>query len=135
MCRGDSMLLYTMTKETLSARGSEKTLSRLERYADDLGISKSEATDRILTQGLDVEESDMRLVSVKTDGGLATKDELANEIERQNRANFLQLFGILTGISYLIVHRLTNPSISTTAITGIPLSIALLYLTYRQTEQ
>jgi len=126
------MLLYTMTKETLSARVSKKTLSRLERYADGLGISKSEATDRVLTQGLDVEESDMRLVSVKTDGGVATKEELASEIEKQNRATFFQLFGILTGISYLVVHRLTNPDVVTTAITGLPLSFGLLYLVYRE---
>jgi hypothetical protein len=70
-----------MTKKTLTAKLSPKNLSRLEDYADREGISKSEATDRLVKQGLDVEESDMRLVPVKSDGGTIIEDRL-DEIER-----------------------------------------------------
>jgi hypothetical protein len=75
-----------MTKKTLTAKLSPKNLNRLENYADREGISKSEATDRLVKQGLDVEESDMRLVPVQTDGGTIIEDRL-DEIERnqQNR--------------------------------------------------
>lgn len=65
-----------MVKETLSAKVSPKTLNRLEEYAEREGISKSEGTDRLLKQGLDVEESNMRLVPVQADGGTVIEDEL-----------------------------------------------------------
>jgi hypothetical protein len=71
-----------MTKKTLTAKLSPKNLNRLENYADREGISKSEATDRLVKQGLDVEESDMRLVPVQTDGGTIIEDRL-DEIEQR----------------------------------------------------
>lgn len=80
-----------MTKETLTAKVSPVNLERLEEYAEREGISKSEATDRLVKQGLDVEESDMRLVPVQTDGGTIIEDRL-DEIEhyQQNRLNEIE---------------------------------------------
>jgi len=80
-----------MPKETLTAKVSPKNLERLEEYAEREGISKSEATDRLVKQGLDVEESDMRLVPVKADGGTIIEDRL-DEIERhqQNRLDDIE---------------------------------------------
>jgi hypothetical protein len=63
---------------------SPKNLNRLENYADREGISKSEATDRLVKQGLDVEESDMRLVPVQTDGGTIIENRL-DEIEKSQK--------------------------------------------------
>jgi hypothetical protein len=63
-----------MSKNTLSAKVGDRTLERLEDYANEEGISKSEATDRMVKQGLDVEESDMRLVPVRADGSGAVED-------------------------------------------------------------
>jgi hypothetical protein len=57
-----------MGKEMLGAKVAPRTLDRLEKYADKEGISKSEAADRMIKQGLDVQESDMRLVPVQADG-------------------------------------------------------------------
>jgi hypothetical protein len=65
-----------MVKETLTAKVSPKTLDRLESHADREGISKSEAADRMIKQGLDVEESDMRLVPVRSDGGTIIEKNL-----------------------------------------------------------
>jgi len=76
-----------MVKETLTAKVSPKTLNRLEKHADDEGISKSEAADRLLKQGLDVEESDMRLVPVKADGGTVIEDRL-DRIEQSQQKEF-----------------------------------------------
>jgi len=67
-----------MAKKTLTAKVSPKNLDRLENYADREGISKSEATDRLVKQGLDVEESDMRLVPVKSDGGTKIENSLGD---------------------------------------------------------
>lgn len=76
-----------MTKKTLTAKLSPKNLNRLEDYADREGISKSEATDRLVKQGLDVEESDMRLVPVRSDGGTIIEDRL-DEIEKRQQEQF-----------------------------------------------
>lgn len=65
-----------MAKEMLGAKVSPRTMERLERYADQEGISKSEATQRLIDKGLDVQESDMRLVKVRGDGGTVIEDEL-----------------------------------------------------------
>jgi hypothetical protein len=80
-----------MVKETLTAKVSPKTLNRLEKHADNEGISKSEAADRLLKQGLDVEESDMRLVPVKADGGTIIEDRLDRiEQSQQDRLNQIE---------------------------------------------
>lgn len=71
----------------VSAKIGGKTYDRLERYSEEEGISRSQAIDRMLKQGLDVEESDMRLVPVKTDGGTRMEnklDSVENHIEIQS---------------------------------------------------
>lgn len=73
-------ILYTMgERPVLTARLSERTLERLEQYADKEGMSKSKAADYMIKQGLDVQESDMRLVPVKADGGIEQKVERVSE--------------------------------------------------------
>lgn len=66
-----------MAKEMVGAKVSPKTAERLEEYADREQISKSQAVDRILKQGLDIEESDMRLVPVESDGGTVIEENLS----------------------------------------------------------
>jgi hypothetical protein len=61
-------------RPVLTARLSERTLDRLEKYADREGMSKSKAADLMIKQGLDVEESDMRLIPVRSDGGTVIED-------------------------------------------------------------
>lgn len=73
-----------MTKKTLTAKVSPKTMNRLEAYADREELSKSESADRLIKQGLDVEESDMRLVPVETDGGTIIENRL-DEIEKNQQ--------------------------------------------------
>ena len=71
----------------VSAKIGGKTYDRLENYSEEEGISRSQAIDRMLKQGLDVEESDMRLVPVKTDGGTRMEnklDSVENHIEIQS---------------------------------------------------
>jgi Ribbon-helix-helix protein, copG family. len=66
-----------------------RTVERLEEYKDREGISKSQAVERMVKQGLDVEESDMRLVPVKTDGGTMIEnkiDSVENSLDSQSEA-------------------------------------------------
>jgi antitoxin component of RelBE/YafQ-DinJ toxin-antitoxin module len=73
-------------KEMVSAKVASRTKDRLDEYADKEGISRSQAIGRILKQGLDVEESDMRLVPVRSDGGTVIEDRLDQiESQQQNR--------------------------------------------------
>jgi threonyl-tRNA synthetase len=62
-----------MAKKMLGAKVAPRTLERLEKYADKEGISKSEATDRLVKKGLDVSESDNMMI-VKSDGGTNLQD-------------------------------------------------------------
>jgi antitoxin component of RelBE/YafQ-DinJ toxin-antitoxin module len=71
-------------KEMVSAKIANRTKERLDNYADREGISRSQAIGMILKQGLDVEESDMRLVPVKSDGGTKMEnkiDQTQQEVE------------------------------------------------------
>lgn len=71
-------------KEMVSAKIANRTKERLDDYADREGISRSQAIGMILKQGLDVEESDMRLVPVKSDGGTKMEnkiDQTQQEVE------------------------------------------------------
>ena len=137
MCRGDSMLLYTMTKETLSARVSGKTMDRLEKYADEAEISKSEATDRVLTQGLDVEESDMRLIPVQTDGGTKIEnrlDSFEKSMEEQSQVQNRQIAGAIVGLLWIAIHVVFSVPSIITVVTGTPLAILMMYITLKANE-
>lgn len=79
-----------MAKKAVTAKLSPKTLDRLEDYAERESISRSEATDRMVKQGLDVEESDMRLIPVRSDGGTIIEDRL-DEIEKQQRTHLSEI--------------------------------------------
>lgn len=68
----------------VSAKVATRTKERLDNYANEEGISRSQAIGRMLKQGLDVEESDMRLVPVRSDGGTVIEDRL-DEIQRNQQ--------------------------------------------------
>jgi hypothetical protein len=68
-----------MTKEVLNARISPKTEEQLEDWADDMGITKSEATNRLLDKALEIEDNDD--VIVQTDGGVI--EERFDRLEKQ----------------------------------------------------
>jgi len=87
-----------MVKEVLTAKVGPRTLDRLESYADREGISTSEAADRMVKQGLDVQESDMPLVPVRSDGGTEIEDELNNlqsDVRQASRLTSLLLGSII----------------------------------------
>jgi hypothetical protein len=132
-----------MAKETLTAKVSPKNLERLESYADREGISKSEATDRLVKQGLDVEESDMRLVPVKSDGGTKIEDSLGDVQSQLNRidkdlqdvesqsTSFTRLtYLILGSLIYLGIEITSDPPTIFTVSVGFGLIVAILYQFY-----
>jgi hypothetical protein len=67
-----------MTKKAVTAKVSPNTVERLEEWAEEKDISRSEATNRLLDKALDIEENDK--VIVQTDGGTLIEDRL-DELE------------------------------------------------------
>jgi antitoxin component of RelBE/YafQ-DinJ toxin-antitoxin module len=134
-------------KQMVSAKIAPRTKERLDSYKEEQGVSRSQAIDIMLKQGLDVEESDMRLIPVKTDGGSKLENEVqetqkqVNEVESiaeeiqsdieddilNNRRNYA-FIGI--GIAYIVLELgIGLPSLVSIAI-GIPLIIALIYTNF-----
>ena len=131
----------------VSAKIAPRTKERLDSYKEEQGVSRSQAIDIMLKQGLDVEESDMRLIPVKTDGGSKLENEVqetqkqVNEVESiaeeiqsdieddilNNRRNYA-FIGI--GIAYIVLELgIGLPSLVSIGI-GIPLIIALIYTNF-----
>jgi len=54
-------------KSMVSAKIGERTKDRLDDHADREGISRSQMIDRMLKQGLDVEEGDVKTVPIVDD--------------------------------------------------------------------
>lgn len=123
-----------MTKELVSAKLSPVTKERLDEYADNVGISRSEAVDRLVKQGLDIEESDMRLVPVKTDGSGIEQNvsETQNAVEglRDEFREFKQVTPAIVACLFWIgaTSAFNLPSLWTIG-TGI-VAIVILVLSY-----
>jgi antitoxin component of RelBE/YafQ-DinJ toxin-antitoxin module len=132
-------------KEMVSAKIGSKTYDRLENYSDEEGISRSQAIDRMLKQGLDVEESDMRLVPVKTDGGSEIENQLdsvethlenqSEKIDSQKKnQNYLNLI-LVVSLLWIGVQLVVDLGALVSALTGTPLIVGLVYLYYQMYQE
>lgn len=118
-----------MTKKTLTAKVSPRNMDRLEEYADQLEISKSEATDRLVGQGLDVEESDMRLIKVEPDGGTKMENrieetqkevqQLQSEIDQIVQGLKNMVPSLLIALLWLVIESAGILSSAEVAVSGI----------------
>jgi len=132
-----------MGKKTLSAAVSPKTMERVDRYAEEEQITRSEATARLLKKSLDLEEEEgVHIVS--TDGGQTQKqlDAINNRLdeiedvagdsdELESFASQLQSIMLPLSLSILWVIIEVTAGIPYapigTAVTGIPLILWLMY--------
>ena len=122
-------------KEMVSAKIGGKTYERLDSYAEREEISRSQAIDRMLKQGLDVEESDMRLVPVQTDGGTKIENQLDSVQEKLREQNQSQSYlnqTLAVTVLWFVVYFTLGLSPVWTAITGVPLVLVLVYLVYKE---
>jgi Flp pilus assembly protein TadB len=128
-------------KKMVSAKIAGRTATRLDEYADREEISRSQAIDRLIKQGLDVEESDMRLVPVQTDGGTKLEnqlDQVEDQLQDQSKQiteqrKYQQLLNLTLGVSalWLVVYFALGLSPLWTGVTGLPLVGVLSYMLYR----
>ena len=131
----------------VSAKIAERTKERLDEYADTEGISRSQAIGRMLKQGLDVEESDMRLIPVQTDGGTKLENQLSevdsevgdlgraiesmeSNIEAEQRSNRRSISLLIVGFLWIATEVTIGFSPIVTFLTGTPLAIGLIYFTF-----
>jgi antitoxin component of RelBE/YafQ-DinJ toxin-antitoxin module len=137
-------------KHMVSAKIAPRTKERLDNYKEEQGVSRSQAIDIMLKQGLDVEESDMRLVPVKTDGGTKIENEIqetqeqVNSIEdiaqkldeqqtelkddvQQNNLNYALLGA---GLAYIIIQTTVGLPSDLGLAVGVPLIIALIWANF-----
>jgi len=123
----------------VSAKIGGKTFDRLENYAEEEEISRSQAIDRMLKQGLDVEESDMRLIPVKADGGTVieeslseTQQELSRQIDnRQSTQIYLNIIIAIAVVWFAMVSLVQTPPIAVIT-TGGGIVTALIYVYYKR---
>lgn len=129
-----------MSKKMISAKVAERTATRLDKYADKEGISRSQAIGRMVKQGLDVEESDMRLIPVETDGGTKLENQLgevqekiekqSEDIERREKVQDYQMLLIAVGLFWIALHLIFDINALLTVLTGIPVALGPLYVTF-----
>jgi len=118
-----------------------RTVERLEEYAEEEGISRSQATERMAKQGLDVEESDMRLIPVKTDGGTRIENTLnqtqqtlegqSKKLEEQKTAQNRLWLTLAVDILWLGSHIIFPVGTYLSIGTGVLLIGGLAYSYYR----
>jgi hypothetical protein len=131
-----------MTEKTMvSAKMGNRTVERLEEYAEEEGISRSQATERMAKQGLDVEESDMRLIPVKTDGGTRIENTLnqtqqtlesqSKKLEEQKTAQNRLWLTLAVAILWLGSHIIFPVGTYLSIGTGVLLIAGLVYSYYR----
>lgn len=136
----------------VSAKIAERTKERLDEYAEREGISRSQAIGRMLKQGLDVEESDMRLVPVQTDGGTKLENQLSevdrevgdleeavntmrSNIEAEQKSNRRAISLMVIGFLWIATELTIGFSPIVTVLTGIPIAVMLVYFTFFGGEQ
>jgi hypothetical protein len=128
-------------KTMVSAKMGNRTVERLEEYAEEEGISRSQATERMAKQGLDVEESDMRLIPVKTDGGTRIENTLnqtqqtlegqSKKLEEQKTAQNRLWLTLAVAILWLGSHIIFPVGTYLSIGTGVLLIAGLVYSYYR----
>ncbi len=135
-----------MTKEPVTAKLSPKTKDRLEEYADEIGVSRSEAVDRLLKKGLDVQQSDVRVVPVRTDGS-GSIENVQDEVSKAQdeittaQAEIKQLKSSIRGIGPALGVALVWIGVQTSvglpggtpvvAVSGFAVLLIMLYQYYK----
>lgn len=127
-----------MSKKTLSAKVSPATIDRVEDYASEKEISKSEATQRLLIKGLDFEDTNS--VILQTDGGQKIENqigEVQQKIEQQSenyeqklQVQNYQMLLIALGLFWIALHLVFDVGGLVTVLTGIPVGLGLFYVTF-----
>jgi len=83
----------------VSAKIAERTKDRLDDHAEREGISRSQMIDRMLKQGLDVEEGDVKTVPIVDDGEDDTEDLVVANSPLNENPYSVMTFGVVVLIA------------------------------------
>lgn len=122
-----------MTKEMVSAKVSEKTKKLVDEYAEAEGISRSEAIQRLLDQGLDVQRSDVTVIKgseneVIPDGG--ELEDLRRSVESNGQKGRYTFPLIVIGLLWVGVQASTDLPVTLTVLSGLLVAFSLSYAYY-----
>jgi len=131
-------------KEMISSKMASRTANRLKEYAEREGISKSQAVENMVKQGLDVEESDMRLVPVKTDGGTRLENKIdsvesslesqSETLEKQEKAQMVLNVTLLGSLVWMFLQIFYTFPLWFIVVSGVGIILLLVGLLYEVTN-
>ena len=124
----------------ISSKMASRTANRLKEYAEREGISKSQAVENMVKQGLDVEESDMRLVPVKTDGGTRLENKIdsvesslesqSETLEKQEKAQMVLNVTLLGSLVWMFLQIFYTFPLWFTVASGVGIILVLVGVLY-----
>jgi len=128
----------------ISSKMASRTANRLKEYAEREGISKSQAVENMVKQGLDVEESDMRLVPVKTDGGTRLENKIdsvesslesqSETLEKQEKAQMVLNVTLLGSLVWMFLQIFYTFPLWFIVVSGVGIILLLVGLLYEVTN-
>jgi hypothetical protein len=128
-------------KEMISSKMASRTARRLKEYAEREGISKSQAVENMVKQGLDVEESDMRLVPVQTDGGTQLEDKIdsvesslesqSETLEKQEKTQTVLNVTLIGSIVWTVLQLFHGFPLWFTVVSGLGIILVLIGSLYK----
>jgi len=128
----------------ISSKMASRTANRLKEYAEREGISKSQAVENMVKQGLDVEESDMRLVPVKTDGGTELENKIdsvesslesqSETLEKQEKAQVVLNVTLMGSLVWMFLQIFYTFPLWFTVASGVGIILLLIGLLYEVTN-
>ena len=126
-----------MGKNTIAAKVSEPVDEDLEQYAEENGLTKSAAVNKLLDRSLEIENGDA--TGVVTDGSGVeqrinnqeqTLENIINQLDKNTTVDKWSNSILTAGLAYLIIINLIDIPIELKIAVGIPLAIGAVYTNF-----
>lgn len=123
-----------MGKNTIAAKVSEPVDEDLEQYAEENGLTKSAAVNKLLDRSLEIENGDATVVV--TDGSGVeqrinnqeqTLENIINQLDKNTTVDKWSNSILTAGLAYLIIINLIDVPTELKLAVGIPLAIGAVY--------
>jgi len=126
-----------MGKNTIAAKVSEPVDEDLEQYAEENGLTKSAAVNKLLDRSLEIENGDATVVV--TDGSGVeqrinnqeqTLENIINQLDKNTTVDKWSNSILTAGLAYLIIINLIDIPTELKIAVGIPLAIGAVYTNF-----
>lgn len=126
-----------MGKNTIAAKVSEPVEEDLEQYAQENGLTKSAAVNKLLDRSLEIENGDATVVV--TDGSGVeqrinnqeqTLENIINQLDKNTTVDKWSNSILTAGLAYLIIINLIDIPTELKVAVGIPLAIGAVYTNF-----